>query len=307
MRTSEAGRFASFEVDGEGLVILAIPSGPGFPAATLRPWLAPLARDSRVVTVELPGTGDASREDGQDYSFAAFVSDLAAVQQAIGAKRVAVLGHGWGAAMAVEYALAHRESVSDLILVSPLRIFTGSGQDSEAQARMVERTDPSLFPRWTEGLQPQFMAALEGEASWDAVEQHGWWSDMIRTQFAALPPAAWDEAIAGSRWGLRAYATYKGAAMFDPASAMASYDLAERAAELPRDLSILILSSNHDANYVAPASRHAVPLASALPQAEFIQWDDLGHFPFVERQAEFAELLTTAMRELPIHDGYNAS
>ena len=302
MRVGDEVRFSHVEFADSGLgtsarTVVAIPSGPGFSHRTLNPWLGGLPASFRVATIDFPGSGHGSLADGLDYSFASYVEDLDAVRRALGQARVCVLGHGWGAAMAVEYTLARPDAVEALILINPLSIFTGEGQDGEAQARMIARVRPTLIAEWTQDVAPTFQAALTGEAHWDAVETNPWWGRMIETQFAAPPPRAWHEAMQGESWRLRAYATYKGAAMSDSASAMAHYDLAERAGSLRRDLPVLILSSHHDANYVAPAARHAVPLAQAVPQAELVQWEGVGHFPFVERQGEFADAVEGFLRD----------
>ena len=132
------------------------------------------------------------------------------------------------------------------------------------------------------------MAAFRGETDWDAVERHGWWMEMVRTQFAGPTPANWESSLAGMPWGMRAYATYKGAALFEPDHDMSRYDLAERLRHLPETLPILVVSSDHDANYVAPARIHAAPLPSAHAETEFVRFDSAGHFIFAEEPEAFA-------------------
>lgn len=306
MRIGQGDRFSFVEVSGPEQVLeptgwrrrptlIALPSGPGFSHRTLSPWLEGLTDDLRVVAVDLPGSGAGSLAAGLDYGFDSYAGDLEAVRQALDVKNLMLLGHGWGAAMAIEYAIAHPDRVSSLMLINPIRVFTGEGQDVEAQARMVEQVDPDLFARWAEAAGPAFTQALGGKGSWDAVEALPWWSQMVRTQFSAPPPEAWDRATGGAPWRMRAYATYKGAAMFDPASAMAAYDLSERARGVAQPT--LILACDHDANYVAPPARHAVPLAEAMTGARLVIWSDAGHFPFVERPAEFVALVRSLCKE----------
>jgi len=299
VRTAESGRFAFFDVDGPEFVLdkegwrrrptlLVIPAGPGFSHKTLRPWLTDLAPLVRLTHVDLPGTGHASVEPDSDYTFPALIEDLDEVRVRVGADRPVILGHGWGAALAVEYALTHPGNVAALVLVSPLRCFGVEGQDTAAQSRQVERTDPSLGKRFATDVRPPFEAAIAGAGPWETVESNSWWSEMILTQFSRSPPPSWFASLARERWGLRAYATYKGAAMFRPNDPMVSYDLARRSAGLDAALPVLIVSSNHDANYVAKAATHAIPLHAAMPASELLLGDDTGHFPFVERPGEFS-------------------
>jgi pimeloyl-ACP methyl ester carboxylesterase len=109
---------------------------------------------------------------------------------------------------------------------------------------------------------------------------------MILTQFATPPPPSWSFSI-----NLRAYAAYKGAAMFQGDNAMATYDLTQRARDLSPRIPALIISSNHDANYVAKADGHAIPLHHVIPNSRLVLWNDVGHFPFVERPADCYALI----------------
>jgi proline iminopeptidase len=243
----------------------------------------------RVVFVDLPGSGMGSLERGQDYSFRSYVNDLEALRNRLDVEFFTILGHGWGAALAAEYALAHHQRVEALMLVNPLRVLTPVGQDSEAQARMVGRIDPTLLDRWVAEVTPRLQAALTGKEAWDSVEHLSWWSEMILTQFAALPPSSWSQSLLDAPWRMRAYSQFKVAAM-SPGSAMARYDLADRARALPGEVPVLIFGSDNDANYVAPAAWHATPLHQALPSSQLVIWNDVGHFPFVERQDDFVSV-----------------
>jgi pimeloyl-ACP methyl ester carboxylesterase len=299
MRSAESGRFAFYDVDGPEFVLeehgwrrrktlIAQPAGPGFSHKTLRPWLSELALSVRTIHVDLPGAGRASIEENADYTFPAFIQDLDVIRSQVDTEQTAILGHGWGAALGVEYALARPANVSALVLVTPLRCFGSAGQDVAAQVRQVERSDPTLGPRYAADVLPAFKAAMAGQGPWEPVEKHGWWGEMLLTQFSRSPPPAWFTALQQERWGLRAYATYKGGAMYQPEHPMASYDLAQRALGLRTEIPVLIVSSNHDANYVAKAETHAIPLHRAIPGSELLIWDDVGHFPFVERPKDFA-------------------
>lgn len=291
MRVGNAQRWSVVETLPAGVSLpplLAIPSGPGFSRNTILPWLGGLTTRWQVSAVDLPGSGDASLDPAQDFSWSAFADDLEQVRAHMGGEPVSLLGHGWGAAMAVEYALAHPEAVAALILINPIRLFAADGQDAEAQARAVNRTDPTLFARWASDVAPGFMAALNGEERWDQVENNPWWGEMVRTQLAR-PTDKWTRAMEGVSWRLRAYATYKGAAMFDPSSAMAKYDLALRAAQI--ECPMLIIASGDDANYVANPEIHARPIAANLPHARLEIVEGCGHFLFADDEASFCRLV----------------
>jgi proline iminopeptidase len=82
-----------------------------------------LAADMRVTRWDQRGCGRSERRG--PYSVARSVADLDAVRSGLGADRAAVLGHSWGATLALRYALDHPDRVSALIYVSG----TGLGWD----------------------------------------------------------------------------------------------------------------------------------------------------------------------------------
>jgi proline iminopeptidase len=76
------------------------------------------------------------------YSVARSVADLETVRAHSGAERVNLIGHSWGAHLALEYTLRHPERVSRLIYVS------GTGIDAESSWR------PSFRSNLHRGLGP---------------------------------------------------------------------------------------------------------------------------------------------------------
>jgi proline iminopeptidase len=269
-----------------GRTILAIHGGPGFTHRTLRPWLDPLTGPHAVVYLDLPGCGASSRHPGSGYPLEGYVADLEGVRSELGAYRIVPLGHGWGAILAVEYALAHPARVDRLVLVNPLRILRAEGQDHEAQARMIAAVDPEVTTPYVERLWPAIQRALAGDLdAWAAIDADPWWTRMWRTQFVTPPPPKWQGAVAGLALGMESYFAHKGAAMMIPDHPLAAHDLAERARRVLAPT--LVIASDSDANYVASRRLHADPVHEALPTSELILLPDAGHFPFVDAQARF--------------------
>lgn len=71
------------------------------------------------------GCGRSAPSDGP-YTLAGSVADLDAVRHSSGLERMALLGHSWGAQLALSYALEHPARVSSLIYLS------GTGIDPDA-------------------------------------------------------------------------------------------------------------------------------------------------------------------------------
>ena len=88
------------------------------------------SRTYRVLRYDLRGYGSSSRpEPGRPYSH---VADLAAVMDAAGVDRAALIGNSMGARVAVDFALTHPGRVAALILAAPgLGGFEGTERESE--------------------------------------------------------------------------------------------------------------------------------------------------------------------------------
>ena len=134
----------------------------------------------------------------------------------------------------------------------------------------------SLLPRFAADVLPDLQQAMQGLLPWDAIDANPWWPQMWATQWAGAPSAAWQSALHGHQPGMEAYFAHKGQAMFDPESAWARYDLAERVPRLRCPVSAL--ASRHDANYVALPHIHLDAMHKALPDMQVQLVDGVGHF-----------------------------
>lgn len=73
----------------------------------------------RVIAVDLPGHGQSAPFTADSYSLEAYAKTLDSLIQALGIKKVALVGHSMGAQIAIHYALKHLNKVSHLLLCSP--------------------------------------------------------------------------------------------------------------------------------------------------------------------------------------------
>jgi proline iminopeptidase len=284
-----SGAHAAAGASRDRPVVLLVHGGPGFAHDYLLPWLMPLVQVARLWVLDLPGAGRSSRHPGSQYPLHDYVADIGAVREAAGLERVILLAHAWGTIPAVEYALEEPHSVVGIIAVNPLRILGAEGQDSEAQARMIQLTDPDVGEVYSQELWPLIQRAIGAdESGWAAIDAHPWWARMWRTQFSTPPRPEWNAAVANMLWGLEAYFAHKGAALYSHDHPLAHFDLRDRVALLHRPM--LIIASDADANYIAPPRIHACPLYESARCAKLAIMQGVGHFPFAEKPQEFARL-----------------
>ncbi|GGR16541.1 proline iminopeptidase [Streptomyces aurantiogriseus] len=241
----------------------------------------PLADRSTVVRWDQRGCGRSQRCDGP-WTRERFVADLDAVRGHFGFDRTALLGHSWGAQLALAYALAHPERVSTLIYVSG----TGIGPDADWHpayrenflARLGER--PERLQRWRYLMDRQLMT--DEEAREGAVLQ---WSVEFEDRDRALEQAghmadpwfgintACNKTLNEERkrtWGTpELYAACRGL-----------------------DLPVLIVDGEHD---IRP--RSAVDsLERALPNVRRVILPGAGHMPWAEDRQGFLEAVASAVR-----------
>lgn len=113
-----------YEVTGRGAPLVLV---HGF-ACGIRSWdpqVKALARSHRVIAYDVRGHGTSDAPaDAADYSQPTSVADLHALLRHLGLRRAAVGGLSMGGNIALNFALAHPEMVSALIVAD-----TGAGSD----------------------------------------------------------------------------------------------------------------------------------------------------------------------------------
>jgi proline iminopeptidase len=123
--------------DAAGDPLLVCHGGPGL-------WdmfgdaAAMLRDDLRVIRWDQRGCGRSERRG--PYSIARTLADLDAVRAHFGLDRVALLGHSWGAQLALRYALDHPERVSALVYVCGTGL--GFGWHAQYQENLAARLGP---------------------------------------------------------------------------------------------------------------------------------------------------------------------
>ena len=105
---------------GRGQPIIVLHGGPDFDHGYLLPDLDRLADSFRLIYYDQRGRGR-SRDHvlPEEVTLTSDVDDLDRVRQHFHLESPALLGHSWGAVLALEYALRHPERVSRLILMNP--------------------------------------------------------------------------------------------------------------------------------------------------------------------------------------------
>ena len=124
---------------------LLLHGGPGAPSYYLEP-LSALGNERPVIFYDQLGCGRSDRpSDTNLWRVDRFVEELKAVRQALGLRRLHILGHSWGAMLAAEYMFTRPRGVESLILSS-------GAFNMELEERNMSRSIAELPPDVREKL-----------------------------------------------------------------------------------------------------------------------------------------------------------
>ena len=116
-----AGAALHYRIAGSGSdTVIVLHGGPGLQDGYLMPVFDPLNARHVFIYYDQRGRGlSAASDDSTQFTAARDVEDLDSLRRAFGISRVSLVGHHWGAVLAVLYAKRFPEHVARLLLVSP--------------------------------------------------------------------------------------------------------------------------------------------------------------------------------------------
>lgn len=253
---------------GERTVVLIHGLGSYMPVWTHN--LDALARDHRVIAIDLPGYGKSSKAN-HTYSMEFFAQAVHAVVRELGVTRPVLVGHSMGGQIAMTYALVYPGEVEALVLSSP----AGLEEFGDGEARWL-----------ADAVTPTFTCAADSEAIWVRHVQNFFRAPkdaefMVKDRLAVIGgPDFEDYCRAVSR----------------SVSAMVDEPVVDRLGEI--DVPVLVLFGEED--YLIPnpilhggsTVRLAKKAVKEFPDAELVLLEKAGHMAqFEQPQAWNAKVL----------------
>jgi proline iminopeptidase len=257
---------------GQGPPVIVLHGGPDFDHGYLLPDLDRLADAFRLIYYDQRGRGrSATGVRPEDVTLASDVEDIDRVRRHFRLDAPALLGHSWGAVLALEYALRHPTRVSRLVLMNPAPVSASDvavarkaylerlGVDMDRQRAMVasgayQAGDPeSVAARYRIHFKPSLKRPEDYERMM-ATMRAGF---LLQGKEGIVKARAVEDQLMRDTWGV------------------ASYDLSPRLASLR--VPALVIAGDHD--FMVEAARR---IAGALPDAELVTMKDCGHFAFLE-------------------------
>ncbi|WP_205629389.1 alpha/beta fold hydrolase [Jiangella muralis] len=227
--------------------------------------LAGLAERHPLVIPHLRGVGASpAPDDPEAGSYWWQADDVEALRRHLGHDRLLVAGHSAGTRLAVSYAVRYPERLAALLLVTPPSTHLVDVAP-DAGAIATRRTDDAFQGAW--------VALQAGPSVLDDDGFDDWQRRVAPAGYAHWGPAERRHATQG-RWDLAAGRAYFSV---DPPA-----DLAARLGSVPAP--VLVVACADDAlTGFAPVAA----LAERFPSGRLAVVEDCGHYPWVERPAEF--------------------
>jgi len=262
---------------GRGQPIIVLHGGPDFDSSYLLPDLDRLADAYRLIYYDQRGRGKSAegvRPD--DVTLASDLDDLDSVRQRFALESPTLLGHSWGAVLALEYVLRHPTRVSHLILMNPapvsardLALFRnayteGLSADVDRQRAIVRS------PAYQEG-DPETVAARYRIHFKHGLQRPEDYERLMATMKAGF--------ISQGKDGIVKARAVEDRLMRDTWEAD-GYDLLPRLGAL--SVPTLVISGDHDFIPVDIATH----IARAIPRARLVTLKGCGHFAYLECPAE---------------------
>lgn len=265
--------------DGSGPPLLVLNGGPGSPSRYLHGFVSRLARQWTACVFDQPGTGASTVPslDADHVGVNAIVAAAEALRRHLGIARWHVLGHSFGAMVAMQYACDHPDAVASLVLTGP------GGADTQSFAYLRDNVRARLYaPDRT-----RFDALLEASRAGSISAAEELELDALFGRASTFFPeraAATDEDPEGRIDRRTSEVVWR-------SLREAPFDLKPRLGEVR--CPVAIVAGRQD--YVG----EAVPLTleRLLPRARLRFLDRCGHRPWLDQPEAFAALLAIHLEE----------
>jgi proline iminopeptidase len=257
---------------GRGTPVIVLHGGPDFDQGYLLPELDRLGDAFRLIYYDQRGRGrSAENVQPQDVTLASDLDDIDRVRRHYHLDAVVLLGHSWGAVLAVEYALLNPTRVSRLILMNPAPVSVSDlaavrkaylERLGEAMDRQRELVASAAY----QAGDPEAVAAryrIHFQPSLKRPEDYERMMARMKTGFlnqgkdGIVKARAVEDRLMRDTWEVP------------------GYDLSPRLAGLA--VPTLVIAGDHDFMVGAAES-----IARAIPRAELVTVKDCGHFAFLE-------------------------
>jgi proline iminopeptidase len=257
--------------DPDSYPIVVLHGGPGMDHHEFADYLDPLAdRGYRLILVDQRASGRSPHCDPKTWTLETMAEDVVSLARSMGLERYAVLGHSYGAFVALQNAVDFPRMAAQTIVCGGV-----------PSARYLADVEKNLAAFEPEHLRAQVAASWEKESSVDTPED-----------FAALLDEQWPFHFADPEDPrIEEYARKTAGSVLSPdvlrtfaANDYGAIEVEDRLGDVRQP--VLVLAGRHDRTCTVKAGE---AMAKGIPGAELVIFEHSGHVMFVEEQPAFLD------------------
>lgn len=257
---------------GKGTPVVVLHGGPDFDHGYLLPELDRLSDSFRLLYYDQRGRGrSAENVRPDDVTLASDLDDIDRVRRYYKLDSIVLLGHSWGAVLALEYALRNPTRVSHLILVNPAPV---SASDLAAVRRIYLERLGAAMDRQRAIVASAAYQAGEPEAVAARYRIHFQPSLKRPEDYERMMARMKAGFISQGKEGIVKARAVEERLMRDSWNAE-GYNLLPKLTGLA--IPTLVIAGDHD--FMVDAAKQ---IARAIPRADLVTVKDCGHFAFLE-------------------------
>lgn len=271
VKTDNANLYCRVLGKGDPLIILH--GGPGLSMDYLLPSLDELARDNLIIFYDQRGNGKSTGKiTKENMTLRKFTDDLRTIQNYFNFEKIGLLGHSWGAYLAMNYAAKYYNHVNKLILLNSIPVFFEATSTSEEA-----RKDP---------YEEMINAIIESEAfnNNDTERLVKFYKDLF--QFFFYDPKLVDELNLNQMSAIQVKNSALIHKLFEENLFHKSPDLSDKLSKLHSIPTLIVHGNAHDLPVSVAEKIHSLIKGSTLVILE------CGHFPYLERPKEFFDCIS---------------
>jgi proline-specific peptidase len=254
--------------------LLVLHGGPGASHDYLEPLEALAQSGWPLVFYDQLGGGNSDRPDDPTlWNIDLFVEEVGAVRRELGLERIHLLGHSWGAMLALAYALTQPSGLLSLVLVGALA-------SSPLHIAEVDKLREQLPQEVQEVLSHHEEAGTTEDPAYEEAMMA-----FYRRHLCRLDP--WPEYLLEGleRINPQVYQTMWGADELHATGNLKDWDVSPRLGEVR--VPTLLLSGRYD--LCTPAEQEV--MREGIPGSEWVLFEESSHCPYAEVPERFLEVV----------------
>jgi len=272
-----AGKYAEvngaklwYESEGSGDPVILVSGGPGDSHAVFHPFFSRLAARNRVIYYDAFGVGRSDRaKSAAEYHFSRDVDDLETLRKTLRLGAITVFGHSYGGMVAQALAIKYPSSVKRLILMGTFY----SGAMWQTNNDNCNQEIRNQYPEVWEKLLAMRARGVRSSAPQHQELYYGvplglfYFHDASKAVLLPKDPSNTElyYAIAGED------------ADFQIGGDIAALDFRQDLEKLR--VPVLVAAGRYDR---VSMPRYAEEFKNLIPGAEFVIFENSGHFPYIE-------------------------